>query len=121
MTHARLIRICFNDYDRELALVAVRGGEVLAVARLTKIHQALSLQGREGEFAILISDEYQGRGLGSEMVARLLEVARDEKLDRVIAGILPENQAMQNVCRMLGFRLSYEPEEGVIRAEFPLR
>jgi acetyltransferase len=116
VTHARLIRICFNDYDRELALVALRGGEILAVARLTKIHQT-----NEAEFAVLISDEVQGRGLGSEMVARLLEVARDEKLDRVIAGILPENQQMQNVCRMLGFSLEYEPEEGVIRAEFLLR
>ena len=115
VTHARLIRICFNDYDRELALVAVRGGEILAVARLTKIHQS-----NDAEFAILISDEYQGRGLGSEMVARLLEVARDEKLDRVIAGILPENQAMQNVCRMLGFTLTYDSEEGTIRAEFRL-
>ncbi len=115
VSHDRLVRICFNDYDRELALVAVREGEILAVARLTKKHGA-----NEGEFAVLISDEYQGRGLGTELVSRLLEIARIEKLDRVSAEILPENIQMQNVCRLLGFHLAFSADEGTIHAEFPL-
>src|SRR5262249_53441671 len=111
----RLVRICFNDYDRELALVAIREGEILAVARLTKVHGT-----NDAEFAILISDEYHGRGLGTELVHRLLEIARIEKLDRLTAEILPENTQMQNVCRQLGFRLAFSQDEGTIHAEFPL-
>ncbi len=76
VAHERLTRICFNDYDREMALVAEhkdpKTGEaqVIAVGRLKKTHGT-----NEAEFAVLISDEYQGRGLGTELVKRLLEVA----------------------------------------------
>jgi acetyltransferase len=121
VSHDRLIRICFIDYDREMALVAERrdpaagAREILAVGRLTKAHQA-----NEAEFAVLISDEFQGHGLGTELVRRLIEVAREDKLDRVTADILPENQQMLRVCRLLGFRLRHEVGEGVVKAEFPL-
>ena len=78
--HERLTRICFIDYDREMALVradAIRHGEreILGVGRLTKIHGT-----NDGEVAVLISDKYQGRGLGKELLARLLIVGADEKL-----------------------------------------
>ena len=83
VTHERLTRICFIDYDREMALVAVRrnsetgDSEILGVGRLTKIHGT-----REAEIAVLISDNWQGRGLGKELLSRLLVVAADEKLAR---------------------------------------
>jgi acetyltransferase len=111
VSHERLIRICFNDYDHEMALVALEGGEILAVGRLTKLHGV-----NESEFAVLISDDHQGRGLGTELVRRLVEIARTEKHDRVSAEILPENHMMQNVCRELGFQLQFQPDEGTIHA-----
>jgi acetyltransferase len=111
VSHERLIKICFNDYDREMALVALQGEDILAVGRLTKLHGA-----NEAEFAVLISDEYQGRGLGTELVHRLVEIARDEKVARVHAEILPENQMMQNVCRILGFNMEFRSDEGTIHA-----
>jgi acetyltransferase len=83
------------------------------MGRLTKARRA-----NEAEFAVLISDESQGRGLGRELVRRLLEVARAEKLERVIADILPENQAMLAICRALGFRLRHTLGDGVVRADF---
>jgi acetyltransferase len=122
VSHDRLIRICFNDYDRELALVAVRGGpsaeerEILAVARLTRIHHE-----SRAEFAVLITDEFQGRGLGTELVRRLLDIGRDEKLERITADILPENVQMQNVCHQLGFHLAHRSAEGLIHAEISLQ
>ena len=83
ITHERLTRICFIDYDREMALVAERRNpetgetEILGVGRLTKIHGT-----NEAEVAVLVSDKWQGRGLGKELLARLLIVGADEKLDR---------------------------------------
>src|SRR3954453_5485638 len=56
--HDRLTRICFIDYDREMALVAEHNGEILGVGRLMKVHGTT-----EAEIAVLISDKYQGRGL----------------------------------------------------------
>jgi acetyltransferase len=113
VSHQRLIRICFNDYNREIALVAVRDAEILAVGRLVKAHAA-----NEGELAVLIADEVQGHGLGTELWRRLVEIARAEKLDRVTAEILPENRQMIEICRLLGFHL--EADADVVHAVLDL-
>ncbi|OGG56342.1 MAG: acetyl CoA synthetase subunit alpha [Candidatus Handelsmanbacteria bacterium RIFCSPLOWO2_12_FULL_64_10] len=121
VSHERLTRICFIDYDREMALVAERKNpetgarEVVGVGRLTKLRGA-----DEAEFAILVSDAFQGRGLGTELLRVLLRVGRDERLRRITAIILPENRDMQRVSERLGFRLRHVPEEQVVRAEMEL-
>jgi acetyltransferase len=112
VSHDRLIRICFNDYDRDIALVADHDKAILAVGRLRKIDAT------DAELAVLITDEYQGRGLGTELSRRLVEIARAEKIERVIAEILPENIHMQRVCRELGFRLDQRPDYGGVRAVY---
>jgi acetyltransferase len=115
VTHERLVRICFGDFDREMALVAEHKGAILGVGRLSRI------PGREeAEFSVLISDKYQRRGLGTELLRRLVQIGRDEKLKRISANILPENAGMQAVCKKLGFRLKPDPEEEVVRAEITL-
>jgi acetyltransferase len=104
IAHERLARICFMDYDREMALVALRaaGGndEIVGVARLSKFH------GRDdAELAVLVRDDFQRRGLGTALVERLLAVAREEKISRVVAFMLPENLGMQRTAARLGFVL----------------
>ena len=117
ISHERLTRICFIDYDREIALVAdyknptTGSHEILAIGRLSKLHGI-----NQAEFAMLVSDSYQCRGLGSELLRRLLQVGRDEHLDRINAEILAENFAMQRVCEKLGFRLHRAPD--FVKAEF---
>lgn len=121
IAHERLIRICFNDYDREIALVAERTGRkgaeegILAVARLSKTPGS-----DEAEFAVLVTDKYQRRGLGTELLRQLLRIGRSENLKRIAADILPENTGMQTVCKRLGFRLQHCAEEGVVRASIDL-
>jgi acetyltransferase len=120
IAHQRLIRVCFNDYDRELALVVEldRPGqkEIIAVGRLSK------LPGRsEGEFAILVSDQYQGQGLGSRLLADLVHIGKDEGLARITADILPENVEMQAVSRKLKFSLEPRLEERRVIARLDLR
>jgi acetyltransferase len=104
-THERLVRICFTDYDREMALVAdlrdANGGHrLLAVGRLSRLHG-----GNEAEFSMLVSDAYQKQGLGGELLAQLLRIGREEGVERVSAQILHENIAMQRLCHKLGFQL----------------
>ncbi len=119
VSHERLARICFIDYDREMALVAdyrhPETGEhqILGFGRLTKLHGA-----NEGEFGLLIADPYQGLGLGTKLLQQLLEVGRSEKLVRITADILPDNGAMQHLSQKIGFRL--QRQEDVIRAEIDL-
>ena len=117
VAHERLVRICFIDYDREMALVAERnsveaaGREILGVGRLSKLH------GRnEAEFAILVSDLYQRHGLGFELMRRLTQIARDEKLERVTGNILPENKEMQGLAKKTGFQLKMDADQSLYTA-----
>jgi len=118
--HERLTRICFIDYNREMALVAERMNaagepEILAIGRLSKIH------GREeGELAAVAIDDAQHKGLGTELYRRLIQVARDAKLKKLISIILPENREMRSLCTKLGFEMSADMEENTIRAELQL-
>jgi acetyltransferase len=118
--HERLTRICFIDYDREMALVTVRkredgSSEIIAVARLSKLHGT-----EEAEIAVLVRDEFQHQGLGTELVSRLMRVAQDENLKYVSSTMLGINREMRAICNRLGFRLSMDMEEDVVNARATL-
>jgi acetyltransferase len=121
VAHDRLVRICFVDYDREMAIVAdsqdVNTGQhrILGVGRLVKSHAK-----NEGEVAVLVSDACQNQGLGTELFHRVMQIARDEKLSRVDAEILPDNFAMKKIARKLGFRLRTPDDPTSIRAVLDL-
>ena len=120
VAHERLTRICFIDYDREMALVVekkLENGEtdIIAVGRLSKLH------GRnEGEIAALVRDEYQGKGIGSELYRRLVAIAKDEKLKEVNSSMLGENREMRAVCTKLGFKIETDIEDNLVRAKLNL-
>jgi acetyltransferase len=119
IAHERLTRICFIDYDREMLLVAdsknlqTSEHEILAVARLSKLHGT-----NEAEFALIVSDRYQHQGLGTELLRRLIEIGKEEKLSAIVGYILGSNHAMQSICRKLGFQLHLDQEEGMLKAIF---
>ncbi len=118
--HERLTRVCFNDYDREIALV-VEGqdpsgeAQIVAVGRLSKAHAV-----PEAEFAVLVGDPWQHKGLGAELLRRLVEIGRDEGLHRIYAEILPNNMAMRRTAQKVGFELSEQPGDPTARAELSL-
>ena len=106
--HERLRRVCFIDYDREIALVAdLKNGDgthqVLGVGRLVKEHGT-----NEAEFAVLISDPWQGKGFGSELLKLLVQVGRKEGLRRITGHISPENTTMKTVSEQVGFKLCFD-------------
>ena len=108
VAHERLARICHIDYDREMALVAEWENpetgevEILGVGRLTK-----QIGTNEAEFAMLVIDAYQREGIGTELLRRLVQVGRDEGLNRITADILVQNRAMQHVSKKLGFEIAH--------------
>jgi acetyltransferase len=111
------LRICFGGYDREMVLVAGRTdpgtGEcrIIAVGRMNKLHS-----GNEAEVAILVSDQYEKLGLGGELLRRVIQIARDEKLNRVSAEMLTDNIAMQIITKRLGFRVRAVEDPTSVRA-----
>ncbi len=121
VAHDRLTRMCFIDYDREMALVAEQKDEktgerqILGVGRLRKLHGV-----DEAEFAVIVSDECQGRGLGGELVRRLIDVGRQEKVGRIVGDVLPDNVTMLRICEKLGFVVKADVEDPVVRTELVL-
>jgi acetyltransferase len=120
--HERLTRICYIDYDRELALVAEQTDpetgerEIMGVARLSRRGAAPD----EAEFSVLVSDRFQRRGIGTLLLEHLLEVGRAEDLRRITAEILFDNRPMQRISKELGFRLRRDFEEMVVKADLDL-
>jgi len=120
VAHERLTRICFNDYDREIALVAEAklaklGVEekIIAVGRLSRLPQL-----NQAEFAVVVSDQWQGQGLGTELLRRLVEIGRLEKLDKISGQVLAENHAMQHICAKVGFKVVHDPESNFYNASY---
>jgi acetyltransferase len=58
--------------------------------------------------------------MGTELYRRLVAVAREEKMERVICTILTENYDMIAICRKLGFHLQSELVDGTVQAELKL-
>jgi acetyltransferase len=117
IAHERLTRICFNDYDREITLVAEQKmpdsdeHEILGVASLSKLY---GLQ--EAEFALVIADRWQEKRLGVRLLQWLLEIGCAEKCGRVIGYIARDNLRMQHLAKEVGFTLRLDNDQ--YEAEF---
>jgi acetyltransferase len=120
-THERLIRVCFSDYDRDIALVVEHrpaGGvpEIIAVGRLSRRSATAS----DAEFALLVADAWQRRGLGIELLRRIVDIARAEGVPRVTATMLPDNTGMIRIASNLGFTVRRAPDGVESTAELVL-
>jgi len=104
--HQRLARICFADPEQHTVLVAVRWNqksreeEILGVARLSKFENS-----QLGELALLIADEFQGYGLGTELLRRLLQAAQEQHITRITAEMLRDNVRGEELLKKFGFTL----------------
>ena len=121
ITHDRLSRVCFVDYDRETVLVAERENpltgedEILGIGRLNKVPGTT-----HAEFAVLISDAFQRRGLGTRLLELLVEYGEREGVTRITADILPENVGMKRAAEHVGFKLTGSLVDQELRAEINL-
>ena len=122
ITHERLARVTHNDYDREIALVVEGEDEkgekaLFGVARLSKLRGT----DEEARFTMLISDHYQGQGLGKELLTRIVKIGRDEKIKRIIALMSPDNETMKRLCRAVGFSsFEIDSQNGMLKAQIEL-
>jgi acetyltransferase len=119
--HERLIRMCCIDYEHQLALVAERresGGdppEILAVGRLGRARGADSAR-----CTIVVRDEFQHLGLGTEIMRRCVEAARALGLQRLTCDVLANNYEMQAICRRAGFTVLPDGDQ-MVHAELELK
>ena len=121
ITREYVERLTTVDFSRDMALAAavtLQGREVLiGVARYV-----LEADGRACEFALVIADAWQRRGLGQKMMGKLIAVARARGLERIYGDVLSTNRSMLDFCRKLGFTLGRNPEDATVtRAALALR
>ncbi len=117
LPHADLVRFCNIDYDREMAIVAeiTEGGRrrEIGVARLIAEPDR-----RRGEFAVVIGDQYQYKGLGRKLVDMLIDIAEERRMESIFGVVLKDNSPMLTLCKEMGFTV--KAEEDYARVELAL-
>ena len=105
------------DLENHLTLLVLLGGDegrMIGGAQYIR-----TFQGR-AEISLSVTDEFQGRGIGSILIGQLAQAAADHGITLFAADVLPENHAMINVFRSTGFDLSIRATPGAIEVEFPI-
>ncbi len=121
LTHAEAARLTQLDYDRDMALVALRqragqAPEGCGVARISRDPDR-----ERAEFAIILLRDATGIGLGSLLLRRLIDHARTQGIRELFGEILRDNDSMLELCRAMGFTVEVCPEDpGVMIATLPL-
>ena len=118
LPHSDLVRFCNIDYDREMAIVAeiTEGGRrrEIGVGRLIAEPDR-----KRGEFAVVIADQYQTKGLGRKLVDMLIDIAEERRFESIFGVVLRDNAPMLALCREMGFSVKYE--EDYARVELALK
>ncbi len=115
-THETLVRFCNIDYDREMAIAAVipEKRRIIGIGMLI-----IQPDFRKGEFAVLVHDEFQGKGLGYKLATTLIEIGRERGLEEIDGIVLSDNERMLALAKSLGFKRTLLPE-GISRITLSL-
>ncbi len=102
ISHDVLVRFCNIDYDREMAIVAtLKEGEkrkIIGIGRLV-----IEPGTKNAEFATVVHDNYQGKGLGYKLMDMLIGIAQDKSLNSIYGIVLSDNERMLRATKRLGF------------------
>jgi acetyltransferase len=114
-----LIHLCHLHYDREMALASVLGeGDAAHMLGVSPYY--LDPETGTAEFALVVSDAYQRQGLGGHLRQRLIAIAREYRVKRLVGQVLAENGPMLGLLRSLGFSPSAPVEDQVMCMELVL-
>ena len=108
ISHEWLILFCNIDYDRDMAIVAEIEDngkrKIIGVGRLIR-----NWDFQSSEFAVLVHDRYQGKGLGYKLVETLVGIGREMGLEEIVGEALTESQKMLKLAGKLGFTTQWVP------------
>ncbi|WP_051327765.1 GNAT family N-acetyltransferase [Desulfatirhabdium butyrativorans] len=118
--HSLLARFTQIDYDREIAQVAILedAPEAEAMLGVARVIGEPNLE--RGEFAVVIRDGYQGKGIGAELLQQCLTIAGKRGMKTIYGIVLSENLQMLALGRKLGFKITRIPESSEYELVFKL-
>ncbi len=105
------------DGAKRFALVAEKDGEIIAVGR----YESVPDRPDTAEIALLVEDAYQRRGIGTMLLSRLVDKARESGIERLRAVMLPENHEMRELLEHSPFAQDMRFEKGLVVSEFSIR
>jgi acetyltransferase len=115
----RLVQICFNNFDREIALVAESTQDPKIIAGVIRITRIPSTQ--NGQLTMIILDAYHHQGLGSHLLNTALDIAKNENIAHIQAYILDENKGMIHMCRKARFQIAPSEKAHILKASLALK
>ena len=114
LSQEMLVRFTQIDYHNEMALIAVRqgdnGDDQIGVARYTT-----NVDRKSCEFALVVSDQWRGRGIAHILMRNLMEVARNRELEIMEGQVLSENKRMLELMNTLNFEIEIDAEDNTIK------
>jgi acetyltransferase len=125
LSPSMLARFTLIDYDREMALVAVvkehsatASGEIVETERIVGVSRYITNPDQSScEFALLVADDFKGKGLGSRLMESIMDVARDKGLAEIEGLVLAKNSDMLDLMKNLGFsskRYAEDPDFNLV-------
>jgi len=109
-----LVRFCNIDYDREMAIIAEYTDSNGRKRNVGVGRLIMDPTRKRGEFAVVVADDFQGKGLGTKLIDVLIEIAEEKGLELIYGVVMPENTRMIELCKKLGFEIRYTPEEVIV-------
>ena len=114
-----LARFTLIDYDREMALVAVvkertstPEGDISETERIVGVSRYVTNPDQSScEFALVVADDFNGKGLGSRLMESIMDVAREKGLAEIEGLVLANNAGMLKLMRGLGYQVKSYPED----------
>jgi acetyltransferase len=118
-SHEMHIRQCNIDYDREMGIVAeAKEHDTRRIVGIGTLVTETSQ--KSAEYAVLVHDDYQGKGLGYKLLDVLIGIAQEKGLEEIYGFVLADNTKMLNICRKLGFTIKGLPDK-IDRVRLPLK
>lgn len=118
-THDDLANMTQIDYDREMAIVAVRqhngANEIIGVTRA--ISDADNI---DAEFSVLVRSDLKGLGMGRRLLEKMIRYTRDHGLQQLNGITMPHNTGMITLARKLNFRVNIQLDDGIVSLNLPL-
>lgn len=122
MSHVAATRFTQLDYDREMGLVLTDPGIAGRTQIYGVVHLTADPDNERAEYGILVRHDMSGMGLGVLLMQRIIDHARRRGIGEIHGDVLAENRTMRKLCRVLGFRESFDPgEPALVRVSLALR
>jgi acetyltransferase len=120
LPHHMLAKYTQIDYDREIAMVAISSSG--ALEKMLGVSRVIASGNRKSaEFAVVVADEWQGKGIGAVLLERCLDYAKTKNIESIWAVVLPGNTKMLAMAKKMGFEITYHHSRGEYELNLDLR